>query len=78
MPPGVSYERPATAKELTAAPKAEVDRTLIRENLRLTPHERLVRLQELHRALQPRTRCRAVERKDWQASTTSLAPRSKR
>ena len=29
--------------------KADVDRTLIRENLRLTPHERLSRLQELHR-----------------------------
>jgi hypothetical protein len=29
--------------------KGDVDRTLVRENLRLTPHERLVRLQELHR-----------------------------
>lgn len=35
--------------ELVDALKGDVDRTLIRENLRLTPHERLVRLQELHR-----------------------------
>jgi hypothetical protein len=35
--------------ELIDALKADVDRTLIRENLRLTPHERLVRLQELRR-----------------------------
>jgi hypothetical protein len=35
--------------ELIEALKADVDRTLIRENLRLTPHERLVRLQELYR-----------------------------
>jgi hypothetical protein len=35
--------------ELIDALKADVDRTLIRENLRLTPHERLVRLQQLHR-----------------------------
>ena len=36
-------------EELVDALKVDVDRTLIRENLRLTPHERLVRLQELHR-----------------------------
>jgi hypothetical protein len=29
--------------------KEGIDRTLIRENLRLTPHERLVRLDELYR-----------------------------
>ena len=35
--------------ELIDALKADVDRTLIRENLKLTPHERLMRLEDLHR-----------------------------
>jgi len=56
-------DRPLEPDPVIEAYKRDIDRTLLRENLKLTPEERLRKLQELKRfATEPRRAGRAATR----------------